>query len=155
MFAISSLDPLDMFYFSVWSTPRSSEARLSGARDSQPRPLATPPTSVLCNNRRRQDNSRPSVFTDDPGNLSRQGRALERNKYVLIILCCNFQIISEFDKPGSFQPMKASYNKQQFEPTTEKSFVSGPPLGKQSKIYIVHNILDHELSINSNPLFRR
>ena len=30
--------------------------------------------------------------------------------------------------------MKASYNKQQFEPTTEKSFVSGPPLGKQNKM---------------------
>merc|ERR1712222_63759 len=38
-------------------------------------------------------------------------------------------IISEFDRPGSFQPMKANYNKQKFEPTTEKSFVSGPPLG--------------------------
>ena len=48
--------------------------------------------------------------------------------------CCIFQIISEFDRPGSFQPMKANYNKQKFEPTTEKSFVSGPPLGKQSKI---------------------
>merc|ERR1712222_138953 len=39
------------------------------------------------------------------------------------------KIISEFDRPGSFQPMKANYNKQKFEPTTEKSFVSGPPLG--------------------------
>jgi len=39
------------------------------------------------------------------------------------------RIISEFDKPGSFQPMKFSYQKENYEPTTEKSFVSGPPLG--------------------------
>jgi len=39
------------------------------------------------------------------------------------------KIISQFDKPGSFQPMTSKYSKTQFEPTTEKSFVSGPPLG--------------------------
>jgi len=39
------------------------------------------------------------------------------------------KVISEFDKPGSFQPMKDKYSKQKFEPTTEKSFVNGPPLG--------------------------
>merc|ERR1712027_5976 len=32
------------------------------------------------------------------------------------------KVISEFDKPGSFQPMKDKYSKQKFEPTTEKSF---------------------------------
>jgi len=39
------------------------------------------------------------------------------------------KIISQFDQPGSFQPMGYNYAKQKFEPTTEKSFVSGPPLG--------------------------
>jgi len=39
------------------------------------------------------------------------------------------KVISEFDAPNSFQPMKNYYSKERYEPTTEPSFVSGPPLG--------------------------
>ena len=115
----------------VWFTRRSSEAQLSVDRDSLLRLQATPSTSVHCNNRRLPDNSKPSAISANPGNLSRRGNIF---RFESANYCCIFQIISEFDRPGSFQPMKANYNKQKFEPTTEKSFVSGPPLGKQSKI---------------------
>jgi len=39
------------------------------------------------------------------------------------------KVISQFDTPNSFQPVKTFYNKDNYEPTTEQSFVSGPPLG--------------------------
>lgn len=39
------------------------------------------------------------------------------------------KVISQFDTPNSFQPVKTFYNKDKYEPTTEQSFVSGPPLG--------------------------
>ena len=51
------------------------------------------------------------------------------DKFSVFMVIIIFQVISEFDKPGSFQPMKDKYSKQKFEPTTEKSFVNGPPLG--------------------------
>jgi len=39
------------------------------------------------------------------------------------------KVISQFDTPNSFQPVKTFYNKDKYEPTTEQTFVSGPPLG--------------------------
>jgi len=39
------------------------------------------------------------------------------------------KVISQFDAPNSFQPVKNFYNKDKYEPTTEQTFVSGPPLG--------------------------
>ena len=56
---------------------------------------------------------------------------------ILLLLTGNVQVISQFDTPNSFQPVKTFYNKDKYEPTTEQTFVSGPPLGRVEILAVI------------------